>query len=275
MLPFRKTANYDYVKRVDGVLQTVKTKKGTAYVLSVPLAPSKADRIALKITRELMDEARKNGHQINLADEKSVRLIRSKVAEAIKVQNPSLAESALAKRSTVATKRAISNYNALKGQIGLKTGVMTFVFSEACCVYRFFDGQMDDGTFAMETAKNLGGAFLTGAATHVAVALGATPTGWVVLGVGIGVYTVYDFAFVRLQQAFEDPLITFDDILGQLPTDIQRRKNAMTLDGFDTILEYQGYPKVLDYSGEDTVLDYRGKTNSFDHQPVRKSVLDY
>ncbi len=256
----------DYKLRVDAVLQEVETKKGKAYALSIPLAPSKEDRIALKIVREEMDVALRKGHQLNLASETVRRQLKSAVRAAIAKQSTDLTEEMIKIRAESATKRAIGNVNALKGHIGLKTGVMTFLFDEGVSAYRFFAGDMNGDTFAYETAKNLGKALMVGTATHVTVMLGATPTGWIIMGIGIGVYTASDFAFTCLEREFAASTITFDDILGQLPTELQRRKNAMTFDGYQTIFDYQGQSSALEYRGRPSVYDCQGKPSTFDHK---------
>ena len=149
---------------------------------------------------------------------------------------------------------------------GVTAGVATFVFAEGYTIYKFAAGDISDDYFEKETLKNLTIALATGAATLVTVALGAHPTGWVVLGVGIGTAIIVDFVFDRFYDEFKTPTITLNDILGKLPTELQRRKIVLGGNESNTyrhLFEYhRGKESVLDPVRDITILDGVGKSES-------------
>ncbi|MBO7328423.1 MAG: hypothetical protein J6W00_06605 [Lentisphaeria bacterium] len=120
---------------------------------------------------------------------------------------------------------------------GGSAGVMTLIFTEGVTVYKFANGTITEEEFIRESAKNCGGALTVGTTTFVLVALGATPTGWVVIGAGIAAELVYEVAFDYVYKEFATPLITMDDLIGKLPTSLQRRRGAFNHDGFESFLE--------------------------------------
>lgn len=126
-------------------------------------------------------------------------------------------------------------------KLGLKTGayagVATFVFAEGVSVYRFAHGDITEDEFVRQSVKNLGTALAIGAATFICVALGCNPYGWVVAGVCIGTAIIVDLAFEYFYSEFKTPIITMDDVLGNLPTDLQRRPNIWDHSGFDYLQE--------------------------------------
>lgn len=121
---------------------------------------------------------------------------------------------------------------------GFSAGVLTLVFTEGGTVYRFSRGTISEDEFIKESVKNCGNAIIIGTATYALVALGATPTGWTVIGVGIAAELVYDVAFEYVYKEFARPEISMQDILGKLPTDLQRRTGVFNDSGFDSFLEY-------------------------------------
>lgn len=146
-------------------------------------------------------------------------------------------------------------------------GVMTLIFTEGVTVYKFANGTITEEEFIRESAKNCGAALTVGTTTFVLVALGATPTGWVVIGAGIAAELVYEVAFDCVYKEFTTPLITMDDLIGKLPTSLQRRRGAFNHDGFESFLEAnQKRLSLLEFADtQDSPLDI----------PRRKSALDY
>ena len=263
---------FNYMKRVQGVVQEVNKNGRKAYVLSIPLQFRPEERIASKIAKELLEEALANGHKIDdqfILNQITTRL-QKEFAESLGKQiSPEVAE-----------KVALQSLNWAKinpERVGFQAGVMTFVIIEGVTVYRFAGGDMDDETFAKETSKNLGGAFLTGGATYCAVILGATPTGWVVVGIGIGVNVAWDLAFNQLDKEFSTPEITMDDILGVLPTELQRRKDVWSYSGFSCIYDYQGKAESLfePSMGRETAFEPNlEKPGTFDYTPQKKTIFE-
>ena len=168
--------------------------------------------------------------------------------------------------------------NYAKGiKTGIGAGVMTFVISEGVTMYRFFSGDITEGEFCFETTKNCTASLLTGGLTFVAVTLGAAPGGWVVLGIGIGTFMICDIAFDGLSRWLNGPGFDLEDVLGQLPAEIQRRATAMNYTGFNTVLEYQGRGiSPLEYKGnENSAFDPPKRNSPFDYAPNRRGTFDF
>lgn len=166
--------------------------------------------------------------------------------------------------------------NVAKGiKSGIGAGVMTFVISEGVTLYQFSRGDITQDQFYWDTAKNASAAMLTGTGTFVAVVLGATPTGWVVMAVGTGAYMLCDITFPKLQQMVEGPTFTLDDILGELPTEIQRRSSFYDYSGYETLLDYDGEGSILDYYGNESVFEFSEGDSLFDFESHEESVLDF
>ena len=166
--------------------------------------------------------------------------------------------------------------NYAKGiKAGVCEGVMTFVISEGITAYQFFNGDISEEDFYWETSKNCASSLLSGGLTFVAVTLGATPGGWVVLGIGVGSYMVCDITFEGLRRWINGPGFELEDILGELPMDIQRRATAMDYTGFETLFEYQGRGNSpLEYEGRDFLFDPPKRESPLDYVPDRRGLFD-
>lgn len=165
--------------------------------------------------------------------------------------------------------------NFAKGiKSGIGAGVMTFVFTEGATLYQFAHGDISQEDFCWESAKNCSSAMLVGSATFVAVVLGAEPVGWVVVGIGIGSYMLCDLAFSEIRHLVDGPSFTLDDILGELPTEIQRRKTSLDYSGFDSLLTYKGNESILDYHGADSMFELPNDSSAFDFKLNDRSLFD-
>ena len=168
--------------------------------------------------------------------------------------------------------------NVAKGvNAGLMAGVMTFIISEGVTGYCYFKGDITKDKFVLESAKNLTASILIGTATFVAVALGASPWGPVVLAIGIGTYLLCDIAFSRLERAIEYRRFHIEDMLGEFPIEFQRRRSTLEYDGYDSLLEYygDGDRSLLETRGEDSLLDYNGEEESLlTSMPEEESLLE-
>ena len=154
---------------------------------------------------------------------------------------------------------SIPKENFLKGaKAGISTGVATFFLTEAFTYYSYAQGEISRKDFCWETGKNCAASMLSGTATFVAVTLGAAPGGFVVLGVGVGAYVLCDIAYSQIRRAIEGPDFSIDDVLGKLPTQMQRRKTLWTYDGIESLIEYNGTESVMDYVGGDSLFEYEG-----------------
>ena len=159
---------------------------------------------------------------------------------------------------------------------GGSAGVMTLIFTEGVTVYKFANGTITEEEFIRESAKNCGGALTVGTTTFVLVALGATPTGWVVIGAGIAAELVYEVAFDYVYKEFATPLITMDDLIGKLPTSLQRRRGAFNHDGFESFLEAnQKRFSLLEFADtQDSPLDIPRRNSALDYFENKKSSLE-
>ena len=167
--------------------------------------------------------------------------------------------------------------NVAKGiNAGLAAGVMTFILSEGVTGYCYFKGDISKDKFVHESAKNLTAALLTGAATFVAVTLGAVPGGPIVLAIGIGTYLLCDIAFTRLERAIEYRHFHIEDMLGEFPIEFQRRRSTLEYDGYESLLQYSGGESLLGHKGdESSLIEYRGNGKSLlEALPAEKSLLE-
>ena len=167
--------------------------------------------------------------------------------------------------------------NVAKGiNAGLAAGVMTFVISESVTGYCYFKGDINKDKFVLDSAKNLTAAILIGTATFVAVALGASPYGPVVLAIGIGTYLLCDIAFTRLERAIEYQRFHIEDMLGEFPVEFQRRRSTLEYDGYDNLLKYYGGSSLIESRGNgSSLLEYNSKGKSLLNSiPEEKSLLE-
>ena len=166
--------------------------------------------------------------------------------------------------------------NFTKGlKLGVSTGVATFALSEIATFYAYSKGEISQEDFCWESGKNCASGVLSGAATFVAVTLGASPGGFVVLGIGVGSYMLCDVAFSRLRRAVDGPGFSIDDVLGMLPTEIQRRKGLWDFEGFDSVMEYNGRASIFDFIGHGACFDYQGSDSSVLDYVGNESIMDF
>jgi hypothetical protein len=98
------------------------------------------------------------------------------------------------------------------GKVGMGAGLFTFAVDGGVATIQRINGSISD----FEYQKELGHAAIKGTAVGgsvaVAVVLGATPAGWVVLAVGTGAYLITDFAirFSDEREAFSR--LTIEDL---------------------------------------------------------------
>ena len=136
-------------------------------------------------------------------------------------------------------------------------GCVAFVLSEGYAVCAYAYGGMSEDEFYRETMKNITASAVVGVATLVAVTLGATPGGPVVLAIGIAGYILVDLAFEAAREppfTLEDVLGITDDILADAYGFLDPKKDPSFLDEFNT-------PSFLNPQKEKSFLDPpRGKS---------------
>lgn len=162
---------------------------------------------------------------------------------------------------------------------GVSTGVMTLIFTEGVTVYKFSNEKITEDEFIRESAKNCGAAITVGTATFVLVALGGTPTSLAVIGVGITAELIYEVAFDHVCKEFATPTITMEDLLGKLPTELQRRRGAFNHDDFQSFLEvnqkHLSILEIIDTQEQESILGVHRKKNSIlDIGEDKKSQLE-
>ena len=165
---------------------------------------------------------------------------------------------------------------------GTSAGVMTFVISEGITTYQFVAGHISEEDFYWESTKNITEAVLVGTAIFVAVTLGATPTGWVVLAVGVTAAIVCEVAFYNLKRMIDGPGFDLEDILGGVPMEIKNRRTVLDYTDssndktFNTFLRYQGGESPLLYRGNGTSPFEQPKGESpFDFKPNKRGPFDF
>ena len=167
------------------------------------------------------------------------------------------------------------------GGSGITAGVMTFVISQGTTSYQFIKGDISEEDFYWESTKNITEAILVGTAVFVAVTLGATPYGWVVLAVGVTTAIVCEVTFYIVKRMIDGPGFDLEDIIGGVPMEI---KNRLTV--FDyTDNNEKTFRTILNYQSGESPLIYRGRGESpfeqpkgaspFDFQPNREGPLDF
>ena len=153
---------------------------------------------------------------------------------------------------------------------GLKAGILTFVMEEGVTAYGFVSGEIDENEFIFQTAKNGAASIASGAGCFVAVTLGASPTGWVVLAIGTGAYVVTDIVFGEIRKFCDGTELFDEELIGLLPTEMQRRKSAFSWDGIESGLD------VTSLLNRESGIDYTGTNPSgLDLKPRRKGGFEY
>ena len=153
-------------------------------------------------------------------------------------------------------------------EAGIKAGVLTLIFTEGRTLISFASGNITEEEFLKESAKNCGASIVTGTTTFVLVGLGFTPTGWVVIGVGIAAELVYEVVFDYVYEQFETKVLTLDDIMGRLPTELQRRKTV-----FDPVV-YQSFFDCNKQHESQLLPQIRQRESFFDPKPNKGSFFD-
>ena len=139
---------------------------------------------------------------------------------------------------------------------GGKAGVATFILAEGITYCRYANGNMTEDKFIEETAKNCIDGMVAGTVAYVVVAVGIVPGGWIVVGIGIGAAIAADVTFDLVVDATTMPAISINDLLGSLPTDLQRR------------------PDVWEYSDGSPVFAPMGPTPFAPEEYKRKTPFD-
>lgn len=93
---------------------------------------------------------------------------------------------------------------------GLSAGGVSLVIDLASATWSYADGTMTSDEFVAELGHSAIRGTAVGGSTAVVVLLGATPTGWIVVGVGVGAYVITDLVIELSTQA--DLQLTTQDL---------------------------------------------------------------
>ncbi len=144
---------------------------------------------------------------------------------------------------------------------GAAEGIVAFVLSEGSAVCAYRAGKITAEEFEELTCRNAFSSLAVGGAVGVAVALGASPAGPIVIGIGIGGYWLCDIAF----DAMAKSAFTLDDILGYIPEDLLQVRGPFDLEGYESTFDIDGEPGCFDLPGEEGAFDVNGRTSLFDY----------
>lgn len=144
---------------------------------------------------------------------------------------------------------------------GLRVGGTVIVFDLIHHSWATAGGDLSRTEFYRETARSLFKAGISGTAASAAVLLGATPGGWVVIGVGMGGYVLAEQGIVVYEDWTERPAVSIDDILGHLPPSIRQRVTVLHAQDLprQSLLDAAHWQRwsILDGgpAGRETILD--------------------
>ena len=147
-------------------------------------------------------------------------------------------------------------------RVGAAEGIVAFVLSEGGAIYAYKKGVITAEEFERLTWRNSISSVAVGGAVAVAVAIGATPAGPVVLGIGIGGYWLCDFVF----DSMERTVFTIDDVLGFIPDELVQVQGVFDMKGEQGLFDVEGDPSIFDIQGDkDGLWDAKGVPGVFDY----------
>ena len=144
---------------------------------------------------------------------------------------------------------------------GSTEGVCAFVISSGIALSLYKYGVMTDDEVKMEIAQAGVASGAVGTITGVSVLLGASPTGPIVLAIGIGGYVLCDMVFeMQKQMSFG-----VDDILGYMDEDFEDTASFLTIGetDTDTFVDEQGKNSFVDEPETPTFINKGSKGKSF------------
>ena len=122
-----------------------------------------------------------------------------------------------------------------------------FIISEGITLGSYALDIIDEDEFYEETAKNLILSIASAPAVYVAVALGASPGGPIVMAVAVGAFLIADITYRIIEYANEKAPFTLDDVLGYTADFIDDAKGALNPD--------TSAPTVIDPPKDDSIID--------------------
>ena len=138
----------------------------------------------------------------------------------------------------------------------------TIIFDEAGTIIDLCLANITGEEFAIETAENLIRAGGVTATCWGAIALGASPAGFVVMAAAIGGHILIGTAIDLIHTYNTRNLVSLNDFIGRLPTAISQRMSV-----------FEGYHRsLIDDGGEGPFLPH-SRTSIF--EPKQRSVFDF
>lgn len=224
MTPGHILHNINKIQVVKGILREIDKNGRKALILELPFQFSVEQRAASTAAKKMI--LARGYEKLSPEFLESVKGIAKTAAlSASKKTGGSLS---ITEAETIADK-AVAWARISPKNAALKDGVITFVISEGFTLYRYYESDLTEKELMFETAKNATLAFVLGSATYCLVALGATPGGLIVIGVGIGLTMITDFAFTQMKEEFFDPGFSLDDIIGGISANIRLRRSIWEL----------------------------------------------
>ncbi len=224
------SSQVNVVAQEDPIVKSVSRefKNGTnAYRMKLLFVLSEDDRKAIAFSRALVEQSRSGYVRTD-----NLQVYRDQVTAFMKAEyekSGQVLDDLAQRRIASSVDRAFENMKALCGRIGLKTGVWAFAITETGSVCQFASGRIDDGKFAFDTAKNVGSATVVGVAVWGAVVLGATPTGWIVIGVGVGTAVACEWLAGKAEFLAVGDAVTLEDLPLPVPAEVFNRKALFEL----------------------------------------------
>ena len=140
-----------------------------------------------------------------------------------------------------------------------------FVISEGLTVFSYARDSITEHEFYDETARNLIASAASAAAVYVAVALGASAGGPIVMAVAVGAYLVADITYRVVKYLCRLEVFSLDDVLGALPGEFDDAHGILNPEKGVTILDPCDEPNILNpaigegvlnpFNDEETILD--------------------
>jgi hypothetical protein len=129
---------------------------------------------------------------------------------------------------------------------GLGVGVATLVFDETRLLWRMVKKDISGEVFIAETRDAMVKAAASGTAAYVAVLLGASSGGPVVMAVSIGAYVITDLAINKYEELQDFGHFSLDDMLGGAPDEVRNRHTVWDVAAQPSVFEPPTQPSVFE-----------------------------
>ena len=142
-------------------------------------------------------------------------------------------------------------------------GLGVFIFDGVRTTYLFVGDQISVDEFIDSNLKTIVKSGASASATYVAVLLGASPGGPVVMAVSIGGYVVGDLVVRHYERLQQRKHFHFEDIIGRVPLAIKNRKTAFEPPDKPTAFEPADRPTAFEPPERPTAFDPPSRPTPF------------